>query len=60
MSGGSKIHTLKGGTSPFSLCMGVPSLQGAWADRTKVRQYAFAYCRDTRHSEIDQFSQPQV
>ena len=30
MSGWSKNHTLKGSTSPYSLCMGVPPPGGSW------------------------------
>ena len=31
MSGQSKNHTLKGGTSPYSLCMGVPPPPGLYS-----------------------------
>ena len=34
MSGWSKNHTLKGGTSPYSLCMGVPPLRADIGDRS--------------------------
>ena len=36
MSGWSKNHTLKGGTSPYSLCMGVPPPPRVWLDNIKL------------------------
>ena len=53
MSGRSKNHTLKGGTSPYSLSMGVPPPRGLAASLAEFELFIHELCRFALpHSKI--------